>query len=52
MSIFGKVVKLAVNVSALPVEVVRDVFTLGGTARIVPKSFIVERIEKIIKDAD
>jgi hypothetical protein len=52
MSLFGKVVKLAVNVAALPVAVVQDVVTLGGVSREIPKSFVVERIQKLVKDAD
>lgn len=32
MSLFGKVVKLAVNVATLPVAVVKDVVTLGNCA--------------------
>ena len=30
MSIFGKLVRTAVNVAALPVEIAKDIVTLGG----------------------
>lgn len=52
MSLFGKVVKLVVNVAALPVEVVKDVFTLGGVATENGQPYTVERVKKIVEDAD
>ena len=52
MSLFGKIVRTAVNTAGLPVAAVKDVFTLGGTARVVPKSFIVEQLEKIKDEAE
>jgi len=46
-------VKTAVNIAALPVEVVKDVVTLGGAStkgHVEP--YTQERIKKLIEDAD
>lgn len=52
MSLFGRVVRTAVNTALLPVAVVQDVFTLGGVSRETPKSYIVEQLEKIKEEAE
>jgi len=52
MSLFGKLVKTVVNVVALPVEVVKDVVTLGGVATLQEKSYTAQRVEKLVEDAD
>jgi hypothetical protein len=51
MSLFGKVVRTAVNVATLPVSVAKDVVTLGGVTR--PKgSYLVEKLQKIKDEAE
>jgi len=52
MSLFGKVVKLVVNVAALPVEVVKDVVTLGGVSTEHGQSYTIARVKKMVEDAD
>lgn len=53
MSLFGKVVKLVVNVAAIPLEVAKDVVTLGGCATKGEfQPYTKERIEKLVEDAD
>lgn len=52
MSLFGKIVKTAVNVVAIPVEVLRDAGTLGGVATEQSKPYTIQRIEKLREDAD
>lgn len=52
MSIFGKLVRTAVNVVALPVEVVRDVVTLGGIATEQDKPYTVQRLEQLKEEAE
>lgn len=52
MSIFGKVIKTMVNVAVLPVQVVKDIYTLGGVATSQKKSYTVQQLEKIKEEAD
>lgn len=52
MSLFGKVVKLVVNVAALPIEVAKDVVTLGGVSTEQRKPYTAQRIEKLVEDAE
>lgn len=52
MSLFGKFVKTAVNVAVLPVQVVKDVYTLGGIATDQKKPYTLQQLEKIKEEAD
>lgn len=52
VSLFGKIVRLATNVVVLPVEVVKDVYTLGGVATDQSKSYTRQQLEKIADEAD
>lgn len=53
MSLFGTLVKTAVNVAALPLEVAKDVITLGGVSTKGEFSpYTAERIDQLIEDAD
>lgn len=52
MSLFGKLVRTAVNVAVLPVEVARDVVTLGGIATGEPKPYTVQRLEQLKDEAE
>jgi hypothetical protein len=51
MSMFGKLIRTAVNVVALPVEVVKDVVTLGNIAS-GDESYTVQRIQKLKEEAE
>jgi hypothetical protein len=52
MSLFGAIVKTAVNISCLPIAIVKDVVTLGGVATDHGSSYTEEQIEKIKREAD
>jgi hypothetical protein len=53
MSLFGKIVKTVVNVAALPIELAKDIGTLGGVATKGEfRPYTQERIEKLVEDAD
>jgi hypothetical protein len=55
MSLFGKLVKTAVNVAVLPIDIVKDVVTLGGRLEddlLRPNSHIMKQLEKIKEEAD
>jgi hypothetical protein len=51
MKIFGQIVRTVVNVAALPVEVVRDVVTLGGIVTEEDKPYTIQRLEQLKKEA-
>lgn len=51
MKLFGQIVRTLVNVAELPVEVVKDVLTLGGTMTDRDESYTREHLEKIADDA-
>jgi hypothetical protein len=48
MKIFGQIVRTVINVATLPVEVVKDVVTLGNFGE---KSYTKEQLEKIKEEA-
>ena len=52
MSLFGKIVRTAVNVATLPVAAVKDVYTLGGIATEQPKSYTAQKLEQIKEEAE
>jgi len=49
MSLFGKLVRTTINVVTLPVEVVKDIVTLGNFGE---KSYTMEQLEKIKEEAE
>jgi hypothetical protein len=51
MSIFGKLIKAVVNVAVLPIEIVKDVGTLGGVCTKGDfEPYTKERLEKLVED--
>jgi hypothetical protein len=50
MKLFGQLVRTLVNVAALPVEVVKDVLTLGNIAS-GDEPYTVQRLEKLKDEA-
>lgn len=52
MKLFGQLVRTVVNVAALPLEVVKDVVTLGGVCTEQKQSYTVQRVEKLVEDAE
>ena len=51
MSLFGAIIKTAVNITVLPIAVVSDIVTLGGIMTETP-SAILKQIEKLKEEAD
>ncbi len=51
MKIFGQIVRTVVNVATLPVELTKDVFTLGGIATDQRKPYTLQQLEKIKDEA-
>lgn len=49
MGFFGKLTKIAIKAAVLPVDLAKDVFTLGGGE---DESATVKRCEDIMKDVD
>ena len=53
MSLFGKAVKLVVNVASLPIELAKDVVTLGGcSTKGEFEPYTKDRIEQLIEDVE
>jgi hypothetical protein len=52
VSLFGKLVGAVVNTALLPVEIVKDVATLGGIATEQDKSYTRQQLEKLAEDAN
>lgn len=52
MSLFGKIVRTAVNIAVLPVEILRDVATLGGIATEQDKPYTVQRLDTLKEEAE
>ena len=51
MKLFGQLIRTAVNVVALPVEAAKDVLTLGGVCTGERKPYTIQRVEKLVEDA-
>ena len=51
MSLFGKLVRTVVNVAVLPVEVVKDVVTLGNIAS-GDEPYTVQRLKQLKDEAE
>ena len=52
MGLFSALVKIAVDVVALPVDIAKDVITLGGTASEQDKPYTAQRLDQIKRDAE
>jgi hypothetical protein len=52
MGLFGAIVRTVVNVATLPVDIAKDVITLGGAASEQDKPYTVQKLEKIKREAD
>jgi hypothetical protein len=52
MKLFGQAVRTLVNVAALPVAVVKDVYTLGGTASEQNQTYTQQQLQKIATEAE
>jgi hypothetical protein len=52
MSFFGNLVKGALDIVLVPVDVVKDVATMGGLLTDQRKPYTVTRIEKVVEDIE
>jgi hypothetical protein len=52
MSLFGKLVRTAVNVATLPVAVAKDVVTLGGASTDQREPYTVAKLKQIKDEAE
>lgn len=52
MSLFGKMIKTALNVAEIPLAVAKDALTLGGVCTGKDETYTRELVEKIKEDAD
>jgi hypothetical protein len=53
MRLFGKIVKTVVNVAVLPIELAKDVVTLGGVSTKGEfQPYTADRLKKLMEDAD
>ena len=50
MSIIGKIFKVVIDVVELPIEVTKDIFTLGGTATIKDTPYTADKLKELKKD--
>ena len=52
MGLFSAMVKVAVDMATLPVDLVKDVVTLGGISTDNGGSYVAEKLEQIKRDAE
>jgi predicted amino acid-binding ACT domain protein len=52
MSIFGKLVRTAINVATVPIAAVKDVVTLGGVVTEQKESYTVQKLKQIKEEAE
>jgi hypothetical protein len=52
MSIFSALVKITVDVVTLPIDVIKDVVTLGGVSTDQKKPYTLQKLDQIKEDAD
>lgn len=52
MSLFGALIKTAVNVATLPVSVAADAFTLGGVANDRDEPYTVRHLRMLKREAE
>lgn len=51
MGLFKALVSTAINLVTLPVDIVKDVVTLGGAITDQPKTYTEQKLEKIKEEA-
>lgn len=52
MSIFGKILKTALDVITSPIDVAKDVVTLGGVLTGEPKTYTGKKLERLDDDLE
>lgn len=52
MDLLGKLVKTAIHTVTAPLEIVKDIATLGGVLTDEEESYTAQRIRKLAKDAE
>lgn len=51
MKLFGQIVRTVINTATLPLEVAKDVVTLGGVCTGEDKTYTRKQLEKIAEEA-
>lgn len=52
MSLFGSILKTGLDLITTPIEVVKDVATMGGAANGQDESYIERRLQKLARDIE
>lgn len=52
MGIFSALVKIAIDTVTLPIDVAKDVFTLGGVVTGQEKPYTLQKLDRIKEDAE
>jgi len=52
MSLFGKIVRTAINVATIPVAVVKDIVTLAGVSTCQEEPYTVQKLKQIKEEAE
>lgn len=52
MSIFGKLLKTAFDIATVPVDIVKDVVTMGGAMTEQNEPYTVKKIDRLCDDAE
>lgn len=51
MGLFGALIKTAINIVTLPVDIIKDIHTFGGAMTDQPKTYTEQKLEKIKEEA-
>ena len=51
MGLFGQIIKTVINIATLPVDIVKDVVTLGGTMSEQDEPYTAQKLDKIKEEA-
>lgn len=52
MSIFGKLLKTGFDIVTTPIDVAKDVVTMGGAMTEEPEPYTVKKLKTLVKDAE
>jgi hypothetical protein len=52
MGLFSAIIKTAINVATLPVDIVKDAITLGGISTEQDKPYTAQKLDQIKRDAE
>lgn len=52
MSLFGALIKTTVNIATLPIDIIKDVVTLGGVITEQDKPYTLQKLDTIKEDIE